>query len=80
MRLAAANKLNLIDKNQYSFLWVVDFPLFEFDEEENRLVAMHHPFTSPLEKDLKYLDKNPLKVRSKAYDLVINGQEAGEVQ
>lgn len=77
VRLAAANKLNLIDKNQYSFLWVVDFPLFEFDEEENRLVAMHHPFTSPLEKDLKYLDKNPLKVRSKAYDLVINGQEAG---
>lgn len=77
VRLAAASKLNLIDKNQYSFLWVVDFPLFEFDEEENRLVAMHHPFTSPLEKDLKYLDKNPLKVRSKAYDLVINGQEAG---
>ena len=77
VRIAAANKLNLIDKNEYSFLWVVDFPLFEFNEEENRLVAMHHPFTSPLEKDLKYLDKNPLKVRSKAFDLVINGQEAG---
>lgn len=77
LRLAVAEKMKLINKNSYDILWITHFPLYEYDREENRLVAMHHPFTSPLEEDLKYLDKKPLKVRSKAYDLVINGQEAG---
>jgi len=77
LRLAIAKKNDLIDESVYDILWVTDFPLYEYDEEEKRLVAMHHPFTSPKNEDLKYLDKNPLKVCAKAYDLVINGQEAG---
>ena len=77
LRLAVAKKNNMIDENSYDILWVTDFPLYEYDEEEKRLVAMHHPFTSPKNEHLKYLDKNPLKVCAKAYDLVINGQEAG---
>ncbi len=77
LRLAIAKKNNLIDESVYDILWVTDFPLYEYDEEEKRLVAMHHPFTSPKNEHLKYLDKNPLKVCAKAYDLVINGQEAG---
>ena len=77
LRLAIAKKNNMIDESIYDILWVTDFPLYEYDEEEKRLVAMHHPFTSPKNEHLKYLDKNPLKVCAKAYDLVINGQEAG---
>ena len=77
LRLAIAKKNGLIDESVYDILWVTDFPLYEYDEEEKRLVAMHHPFTSPKNEHLKYLDKNPLKVCAKAYDLVINGQEAG---
>lgn len=77
LRLAVAKKYNLIDEKQFDILWVTEFPLYEYDEEEKRLNAMHHPFTAPVPGDLKYLDKNPLKVRAMAYDLVINGQEAG---
>ena len=77
LRLAVAKKNNLIDESIYDILWVTDFPLYEYDEEEKRLVAMHHPFTSPKNEHLKYLEKSPLKVCAKAYDLVINGQEAG---
>ncbi len=77
LRLAVAKKFGLIDESQFDILWVTQFPLYEYDEEEKRLNAMHHPFTAPVPEDLKYLDKNPLKVRAMAYDLVINGQEAG---
>ena len=77
LRLAIAKKYSLIDESTFDILWVTDFPLYEYDEEEKRLNAMHHPFTAPVPGDLKYLDKNPLKVRAMAYDLVINGQEAG---
>lgn len=77
LRLHIAKKYGLIDESVYDILWITDFPLYEYDEEEHRLNAMHHPFTSPVHADLKYLDKNPLKVRAMAYDLVINGQEAG---
>lgn len=77
LRLAIAKKNNMIDESVYDILWVTDFPLYEYDEEEKRLVAMHHPFTSPKNEHLKYLDTKPLKVCAKAYDLVINGQEAG---
>lgn len=77
LRLAIAKKNNMIDESTYDILWVTDFPLYEYDEEEKRLVAMHHPFTSPKNEHLKYLDTKPLKVCAKAYDLVINGQEAG---
>ena len=77
LRLAIAKKYNLFDESVYDILWVTDFPLYEYDEEEKRLVAMHHPFTSPKNEHLKYLDTKPLKVCAKAYDLVINGQEAG---
>lgn len=75
LRRALANDFNLIDDNRYEFLWVVDFPLFQYDEEEQRLVSEHHPFTHPLEDDLHLLDKDPLKVRSCSYDLVLNGYE-----
>jgi len=77
LRQAIAKQKNLIPKGSYDFLWVTHFPLYEYNEEEKRLEAMHHPFTSPVTADLKYLDKKPLKVRAKAYDFVINGQEAG---
>ena len=77
LRLEIANKYELYDKNQYDFLWVTEFPMFEWSEEEQRLVAMHHPFTSPMVEDFKLLDTDPINVRSNAYDIVINGQEAG---
>ncbi|MFI3229749.1 MAG: aspartate--tRNA ligase [Bacillota bacterium] len=77
LRLAIAKKYELFDKSQYDVLWVTHFPLYEYDDENERLVAMHHPFTSPVIEDMQYLDTEPLKVRSKAYDLVINGEEAG---
>lgn len=77
LRKHIANKLNLIPQGVFTFTWVVDFPLFEWDAEENRLVSVHHPFTHPKEEDLPLLDTDPLKVRSKAYDLVLNGIEVG---
>ena len=64
-------------KDKFSFLWVVDFPLFEFDEEEKRLVAKHHPFTAPMDEDLEILESEPLKARAKSYDIVVNGEEIG---
>jgi len=77
IRLHLGKKLNLIDEGRYSFLWVVDFPLLEWDDEEKRYVAVHHPFTSPMDEDMPLLDEDPLKVRAKAYDVVLNGQEIG---
>ncbi|MDE6275872.1 MAG: aspartate--tRNA ligase [Clostridia bacterium] len=77
LRCYLADKYELYDKSKYDFLWVVDFPLLEYDAEENRYVAVHHPFTSAIVEDIPLLDTDPLKVRSNAYDMVINGQEAG---
>ncbi|QSZ26581.1 aspartate--tRNA ligase [Aceticella autotrophica] len=77
LRLEMGRRFNLIDKNKYEFLWVLDFPLLEYSEEEKRYVAMHHPFTSPKDEDLELLDSNPGSVRAKAYDMVINGVEIG---
>ncbi|MDD5163697.1 MAG: aspartate--tRNA ligase [Candidatus ainarchaeum sp.] len=77
VRLKVAEKLSLIDKNKFSFLWVTEFPLLEFSEEEQKLVAMHHPFTSPADSDADLLEKEPLKVKSKAYDCILNGSEIG---
>ena len=77
LRCYLADKYNLYDKSKFDFLWVVDFPLLEYDEEEKRYVAVHHPFTSAIVEDIPLLDTDPLKVRSNAYDMVINGQEAG---
>ncbi len=77
VRLALGKKMGLVDKKEYKFLWVIDFPLVEFDEEEKRFKAMHHPFCMPKEEDLRLLKREPLKVRSKTYDLVLNGVELG---
>ncbi len=77
LRLQLARNLDLLDKNQYNFLWVTEFPLLEWSEEEKRYVAMHHPFTMPMEEDLELLDTDPGKVRAKAYDIVLNGTELG---
>ncbi|MFW5981461.1 MAG: aspartate--tRNA ligase [bacterium] len=77
LRLKIAKEEGLIDQDRYEFLWVVDFPMFEYDEEEERCVALHHPFTSPVEEDIDILETEPLKVKSKAYDLVLNGEEVG---
>ncbi|MDE5990628.1 MAG: aspartate--tRNA ligase, partial [Clostridia bacterium] len=77
LRCYLADKYELFDKSKYDFLWVVDFPLLEYNEEEKRYVAVHHPFTSAIVEDIPLLDSDPLKVRSNAYDMVINGQEAG---
>jgi len=77
LRLELAKQLELLDKEQYNFLWVTEFPLLEYDEEEGRYVAMHHPFTMPMEEDLALLDTDPGKVRAKAYDIVLNGTEIG---
>ncbi len=77
LRLEIARNLDLLDKNQYNFLWVTQFPLFEYSEEEGRYVAMHHPFTMPMEEDLAMLRTQPGKVRAKAYDIVLNGTEIG---
>ncbi len=76
LRLHVANKLNLIPKDQYDMLWVVDFPLFDLDEQ-GELTPCHHPFTSPYEEDLDLFETNPLAIRSRAYDLVLNGSEVG---
>jgi aspartyl-tRNA synthetase len=77
LRLQLAAKFNLRPTDQLRFLWVVDFPLFEYSDEEKRLVAVHHPFTAPNPDDLGLLDSNPTAVRALAYDLVLNGQEMG---
>lgn len=77
LRLYLAEKYSLIDKNSYDILWVTEFPMFEYSEEEGRLVAVHHPFTAPMDEDLELCATDPLKARAKAYDIVINGQEAG---
>lgn len=79
LRLEIARRNGLINDNsdEYKFLWVTDFPLFELDEEENRYVAMHHPFTSPNKEDLIHIEDDPAKVRSNAYDIVVNGAEIG---
>jgi aspartyl-tRNA synthetase len=75
LRLEMAKRLNLIDESKWNLLWVVDFPMFEYSEEEKRYVAMHHPFTSPKSEDIPLLDSDPLKARARAYDLVLNGNE-----
>ena len=77
LRCEIAKRYELIDPNKYNFLWVTDFPLLEYDEEENRYVAMHHPFTAPKDEDLSLLDTDPGKVRAKAYDIILNGVELG---
>lgn len=77
LRLEMAKRLNLIDEDKLAFAWVVDFPMFEYDEEEKRYVAMHHPFTSPRDTDLQYLTTEPGRVYAKAYDMVLNGTEIG---
>jgi aspartyl-tRNA synthetase len=77
LRLELAQRLNLIDKSKFNFLWVTQFPLLEYDDELKRYVAIHHPFTSPMDEDLDLLDTDPLKVRAKAYDIVLNGCELG---
>lgn len=77
LRLHLAERLNIIPEHTYNFLWVVDFPLLEYDEEEGRYVAMHHPFTAPKDEDLPLLTTEPGKVRAKAYDMVLNGVEIG---
>jgi aspartyl-tRNA synthetase len=77
LRLNLAKRLNLISDDRYDFLWITSFPLVEFDEDEGRYQAIHHPFTSPVYDDLEMLDENPDKVRSRSYDLVLNGVEIG---
>lgn len=71
------SQLGLRDKNTFACLWVVDFPMFEWSEQENRLMAMHHPFTHPKDEDIDLLDTDPAAVRADAYDMVINGVEVG---
>lgn len=77
LRIEVAKQLELIDNNKFNFLWVTEFPLLEWSDEENRFVAMHHPFTMPMDEDLAMLDTDPGKVRAKAYDIVLNGVELG---
>lgn len=77
LRCEIAKRLELTKPNEYSFLWVTEFPMFEWDEEENRYVAEHHPFTCPMDEDIALLDTDPSKVRAKAYDMVLNGFELG---
>lgn len=77
LRLELAKELNLLDPNQYNFLWITEFPLLEWSDEENRFMAMHHPFTMPVEEDWDKVDSDPGAVRAKAYDIVLNGTELG---
>ena len=77
LRLELAKELDLLDPNQYNFLWVTEFPLLEWSDEENRFMAMHHPFTMPMEEDWENIDSDPGSVRAKAYDIVLNGTELG---
>ena len=77
LRLELAAQMDLLDKNEYKFLWVTEFPLLEWNDEQNRFTAMHHPFTMPMEEDLQYIDSDPGRVRAKAYDIVLTGNEIG---
>lgn len=77
LRLKLAEELKLINDNEYNLFWVIDFPLFEYDPEEKRYAAMHHPFTSPMDDDMEKMGSDPAAVRAKAYDLVLNGNELG---
>ena len=77
IRLTLAESLGLLDKNEYKFLWVTEFPEFEYSEEQGRYLAMHHPFTMPFEEDIQYIGTAPEKVRARAYDIVLNGTELG---
>jgi aspartyl-tRNA synthetase len=77
IRLMLGEELNLINKTAWKPLWVIDFPMLDYDQEQKRYVAMHHPFTAPMDEDLALLDSEPLKVRAKAYDMVLNGSEIG---
>ena len=77
LRVELADQMGLLDKSDYKFLWVTEFPQFEWSDEEERFVAMHHPFTMPMEEDLDLIDTEPGKVRAKAYDIVLNGTEIG---
>jgi len=77
LRLELARQMDLLDKNEYKFMWITEFPLLEWSEEQNRFTAMHHPFTMPMEEDLQYIDSAPGRVRAKAYDITLNGNEIG---
>src|SRR5204863_5748469 len=77
MRLALGRRFNLVAADKFAFTWVVDFPLFAWDDEDRRFVSMHHPFTSAAEQDVAKLDTDPAAVRARAYDLVLNGSEIG---
>ena len=77
LRLELARQMDLLDKNEYKFLWITEFPLLEWNEEQNRYTAMHHPFTMPMEEDLPYIDTDPGRVRAKAYDITLNGNGIG---
>ena len=77
LRIELAKQLELLDKNEYRFVWITEFPLLEWSEEQNRFVAMHHPFTMPMEEDLQYIESDPGRVRAKEYDIVLNGNEIG---
>ncbi|HBD63891.1 MAG TPA: aspartate--tRNA ligase [Clostridiales bacterium] len=77
LRIEIAHENNLIDENKYELVWITDFPLFEYSEEEDRYVAKHHPFTCPVDEDVDKIESNPGEVRAKAYDIVINGDEIG---
>ena len=77
LRLELAKQLELFDKDEFRFVWITEFPLLEWSEEEQRFTAMHHPFTMPMEEDLQYLESDPGCVRAKAYDIVLNGNEIG---
>ena len=77
LRLELAEQMGLLDKNEYRFVWITEFPLLEWSDEENRFTAMHHPFTMPMDEDLPLLDTDPGAVRAKAYDIVLNGTEMG---
>ena len=78
LRLEVAKKLELLkDNKEFKFVWITEFPLVSYDEEAQRYVAEHHPFTMPMDEDIQYLDTDPSRVRAKAYDIVLNGEELG---
>lgn len=77
LRLEIARQMEILNKDEYKFVWITEFPLLEWSDEQNRFLAMHHPFTMPMEEDLMYIDSDPGRVRAKAYDIVLNGNEIG---